>query len=233
MRLLSSIKFDILFQFRHGFYYACALVCAIYIGVIRYVPVNIKSTLVTLMIFSDTSVLGFFFIGGIILLEKDQNTLECLFVTPLRVNEYFASKVVSLTMLSLLISFIIVTASFGASFNPLMLFIGVLSGSVFFTLVGIALSACVKSVNQYIMEASLAMIIFFLPLLSYLNVVKSPLFYIFPTTASLVLIESAFKAHPLSEVLLVMLIFVLWIIIAYKWAGRLFYKHIILKVGGK
>jgi len=102
MRLTAALTYDIRLQFRHYFYYAYLIVSIIYVIILRAVPLDFRQTAAVLVIFTDPSTLGFFFLGGIILLERGQKTLEGLFVTPLRVFEYMLSKILSLTLLALL-----------------------------------------------------------------------------------------------------------------------------------
>lgn len=231
MRLLSAIKHDIRFQFRHGFYYAYLFVSLIYIGILRIVPTDLKSFFGTWIIFTDPSVLGFFFVGGVILLEKDQNMLESLFVTPLRVREYFISKVISLALLSLVSSSIIIIFGYGIEINPLPLLIGVPLTSIFFTLIGMTLAVRASSLNQYILISIVYTIPFVLPLLGFLNLFKTPLYYILPGKASLIAVAGIFHDIGWLEWLYLIVNLIIWITIAYQWASRWFYKYVILGIG--
>jgi fluoroquinolone transport system permease protein len=230
-RLLSTIRFDVLFQFRHGFYYVYAVVSVLYILVLKSVGGELKEVLAAMMVFSDTSVLGFFFVGSIVILERDQNTLESLFVTPLRPYEYIISKAVSLTILSAVMSSVIMFVSFGKAFNPYPVLAGVILSSMFFTLVGIIVSVYSPNVNQYLMMTVPSMIVFFLPLLDYFGLVRTPVFYIFPTQAALTLIDGGFNAINPVEAIYAFLMLLLWITAAWYLSGRMFFKYIIMKTG--
>ena len=56
------------------------------------------------MLFIDVSIFGFFFMGGMLYLEKDDGVLEALVATPLRTNDYLLTKIISLTLLSIVVS---------------------------------------------------------------------------------------------------------------------------------
>ena len=122
MRAAAALKYDILFQLRHGFHYAYLFISAVYILILRTLPAEAKSLLLPVIVLTDPTVLGLFFIGGIVLLEKGQRTLESLFVTPLRILEYIGAKTVSLTVMALAVSFIISFLAAGFSFNPVLLY---------------------------------------------------------------------------------------------------------------
>ncbi|HLA95050.1 MAG TPA: hypothetical protein VK612_04960, partial [Pyrinomonadaceae bacterium] len=57
---------------------------------------------ITLLIYNDPAIVGFIFIGISIILEKDQEVLPALFVTPLNRNTYLISRIVTLSTLGYL-----------------------------------------------------------------------------------------------------------------------------------
>lgn len=227
MRTLSAFKYDVKFQVRHGFYYAYLFVTVFYIAALRLVPETYSTLAVVLIIFTDTSVLGFYFIGGIMLLEKGQNTLESLFVTPLRMSEYIWSKAASLTMLSLLSSLAIAVFTLGAGVNIALLTLGVGLGSVFFTLLGFALAARARSLNQYFFY-SIPVAIFDLPLLKYLGLPDNWLYYLLPSQPELLLIEGAAGSITPGQTLYAVVALCVWIAVAYRWAQSWFYRYTVL-----
>lgn len=233
MRVFPAIIQDIRFQFRHGFYYAYLIISTLYVLLLQVIPLEARKTLATILIFTDPAILGFFFIGGIVLLEKGQRILENLFVTPLKIREYFMAKIASLTFLASLVSLVIVIFSFGFSFNLLPLLLGVILGSVFYVLLGFALAARVKSINGFLLSTPLMSIWSFLPFLSFLNLYDNFLFYLLPGKGILILLEAAFSQSSIWLILYAILLMLCWIVFAYLWAKSWFYKYIILKIGGK
>jgi len=125
MRIAQMLQFDVRFQFRHGFYYAYLFISLFYIAILRVVPEQFRVLVTTIVIFSDPSVFGFFFVGGILLLERGEKTLESLFVTPLRLHEYFISKILSLSLIAVATSLLIAFSLLGLRFNLLLLLLGV------------------------------------------------------------------------------------------------------------
>lgn len=233
MRVFSAIIQDIRFQFRHGFYYAYLIICTFYVLLLQVIPLEARKTLVIILIFTDPAILGFFFIGGIVLLEKGQRILENLFVTPLKIREYFMAKITSLTFLASLVSLVIVIFSFGLSFSLLPLLLGVILGSIFFVLMGFALAARAKSINGFLLSTPLISIWAFLPFLSFLNLYDNFLFYLLPGKGILILLEAAFSRSSIWLIVYAILLMLCWIVFAYLWAKSWFYKYIILKIGGK
>jgi fluoroquinolone transport system permease protein len=190
LRAVSLLKHDFLFQFRHRFYYAYFFILAVYYSIISNISGGIKEFLTIFILFSDTTVLGFFFVGGLILLERDQNTLQSIFVTPVKVGEYLFSKTVSLTILSYIASIFIALAAFGFPDEFLLFSAGAILSSTFFIFTGIAIAVRSKTVNKYFFNAIVFTMIFFVPIVDFVGIFKSDLFMIFPTYATVTLFKS-------------------------------------------
>lgn len=230
MRIITILKQDLKFQFRHRFYHAYLIISLIYIALLLNLPVDLKPFVAGIIIFSDPSMLGFLFISAIILLEKEDNILESLFVTPLKLDEYITAKLISLGLISLLSSLFIVIVSIQSKVNYFLLISGIILAALVFTLFGIAITARIKTVNQFLIISTVFSIIIALPLLKYLGIADSWIFYLLPSQPVLLLIGGALK----NEISSFNLIYsfsaaVIWGLIAYNWARKSFYQHIILK----
>lgn len=232
MRVLSLLKYDLLFQIRHGFYYATFFICFLYVGLLKVIPTEIKTTTTLIIIFSDPLMIGLFFIGAIILLEKEQDTLSTIFVTPLTIKEYFISKIVSLSLLASLLSSLVVFSAFGVVHNFYLLLLGVFGGAAFFTLIGVVIASRVNTLNGYIITSPLYVLIFFLPILKYLGIYDSTLYFLLPSNAVFLMIYSAFGYVSFLEIGLSLFILIGWLVIAYIWADKWFRRYVLLRIGG-
>jgi fluoroquinolone transport system permease protein len=144
------------------------------------------------VVFSDPSVLGLFFIGGIIMLEKVQGVLMVVVVSPLRTMEYIVSKVLSLAFISVLVAFAISVFSRYESVNWLLLLLSTVLTSGIFTLCGIMINAGCQTVNQYMLKTIPYMLLFVLPCFSLIGFPYSWLFTIVPSVAALRLMMGAY-----------------------------------------
>ncbi len=192
MRLLHAVLADIRFQLKHGFYLVYAIITAMYLIILSFLPENILSIALPLIVFSDPSVLGLFFIGGIILMEKGQGVLMVLVVSPLRTSEYILSKVISLTIVSLLAAFAISWFSYYPTVNWWLLLVATILASGIFTLLGIMINAGCNTVNQYMLRTIPYMLLFILPCFALLGFPYSELFVIIPSVAALKLMLGAY-----------------------------------------
>lgn len=233
MKSAAVIKYDVKFQFRHGFYYVYIIVTLSYIAFLNLLPPGLRSPAAVLVVFTDPCVLGFFFIGGIVLFEKGQGVFQNLFVTPFRLHDYLVSKTLSLSLLSISSAYAILLFTFGFNFNPFLLFIGVTLSSILFTLIGLTLAVRVNTLNQYLIASILYVLPLMLPLLDFLGLVHSPLFYLLPAKPSLILIGGAVTGGTeAGEVVYAVLALTGWILIAYTWAYRWFCRYVINRIGG-
>ena len=151
-RLLTSFRADVLFQLKHGFYQVYLLLSLAYILVLSFFKMNVLNVLLPILIFIDPAVLGMFFIGGMLLLEREQGILAFLNVTPLRTIEYILSKVVSLSLVAIFPGVLITLSVYRGPVNWGYLIIATLLISVFFTLAGMLISRRSKSVNEYMVR---------------------------------------------------------------------------------
>ncbi|MCF8226219.1 MAG: hypothetical protein K9J30_10100 [Bacteroidales bacterium] len=199
MRLLHAIWADIRFQIKQGFYLVYVIITLMYLVILSFIPQDLLPVVLPVVVFTDPSVLGLFFIGGIILLEKVQGVLMVVVVSPLRTVEYILSKVVSLGILSLLAAFVISFFSSHEAINWLLLLLATILTSGIFTMSGIMINAGCETVNQYMLKTIPYMLLFVLPCFSLIGFPYSWLFTVVPSVAALRLMMGAYQAIPWYE----------------------------------
>jgi fluoroquinolone transport system permease protein len=128
-RLAATLRSDIRVQLRNGFYFATAFVAACSIVLLRWLPPELAAVLLPVVLLGNIVMNTFYFVGGLLLLERVEGTFAAQSVTPLRPVEYLASKVLTLTALSLVESLLIATAvvGFDAQLMPSVLYTSLLS----------------------------------------------------------------------------------------------------------
>ncbi|WP_312702122.1 ABC transporter permease [Sedimentibacter sp.] len=169
MRIINLIYGDFRFQFKYGFYFIYAVFTIMYILIIRFIPsewVEWRETVSVVLIFSDPSAVGLFFMGAIVLLEKSERVLSTIAVSPVGADEYIISKVVSLGIISAIAGASIALSADAE--NILIVISGVFIGSALFTLVGLIIAVNINSLNQFVAAAAPVEIIIFTPPILYL-----------------------------------------------------------------
>jgi fluoroquinolone transport system permease protein len=70
------------------------VVAALWVVLLRLLPPTPRAVAAPLVVFGDLAVVGYFFVGGMVLFEKAEGTLSALSVSPLRPGHYLAGRVV-------------------------------------------------------------------------------------------------------------------------------------------
>lgn len=232
-RLAAAVRLDLLLQLRYGFYYAAAFVTLVWIALLYPLPDSLLDLAVTFVIFTDLAVTGYYFIAGMVLFEKGERTLFALLSTPLRFREYLASKLSTLTALAAVASLVVVVAAYGLGFDVGLLMLGVVLMSLICLLIGFIVVAPFDSISRYLIPSQIPMVILGLPMLHFFGVWESPLFYLFPTHGSLLLLGGAFgtvspSAWQIAYAVLYQLAWVGGLALLARWT---FYRYVVQRKG--
>ncbi len=193
MRVINALKADVRFQFKQGFYLVYIILTLFYMILLGKLPTEWKSIVVPLVLYSDPAMVGFFFIGALVMLEKVQGVTQYVVVTPLRSVEYLLAKALSLTVLALAATFLITITVYDQPLNWFLLIVGVTLTSFFFVLYGFAVAAACTTMNQYFIRMIPFLLLIVLPCFSMIGFPYSWVFNIFPSVAGLKLVYGAFN----------------------------------------
>lgn len=226
-RLLCALRADIIFQMKQGFYLVYILISLMYMIVLSFLPSSILKIILPLVVYSDPSVLGLFFIGGIVMLEKLQGVISVIVITPLKIEEYLLSKLISLSLVSIFAGIGITLITYTESVNWLILIVGIVLTSSFFTLCGILISAKAKSVNHYLLKVIPIMLLLTLPCFSLLEFPYNEFFVVFPSVAALRLMLGAYFDISFLQGSLLISYLTFLNYITLKFTKKYFEKHVV------
>jgi fluoroquinolone transport system permease protein len=164
-RLAATIRTDTRVQFRNGFYFATAFVVVFSILLLRWLPAEAAMLILPVVILENVLVNTFYFVSGLLLLERVEGTFVAQSVTPLRDDEYLVSKLGTLTVLSLVESLLIAAAVFGIGAWLIAMAVGIALAAVLFCLAGVALVVRYDSINTFLMPSVLYTSLLSLPIL--------------------------------------------------------------------
>jgi fluoroquinolone transport system permease protein len=197
-RVLSSLRWEIKLQYRNGFYYATAFILAFWLVLYTQVPGLDLTAYLPGMLIGNLQVTTFYFMAGLVMLEKDEGSLESRVVTPMRSEEYLLVKVLALSVLVLVESLIIAalfsyTPAGGMGLQLLPAVIGLLLCSAMFSLIGFLAVVRYDSINEFLIPSMLYTLPMMLPLVDFFGLYQTPLVYLHPVQAALVLLKGAFQ----------------------------------------
>lgn len=223
---LNLIKLDLKLLIKYNLLTVSIFVSSIYIAIFKIFNLGDYSPLVSALVFSDPAMIGFIFIGVMILYEKSQNTLQALSVCPINFENYIWSKALSLTILALPICFSIVFSSKGFDINYFALIPAITFSSLLFALLGFIGVTKVNTFNQYIIVIPLFFAPAIIPMFNLFDVWYHPFFYLIPTHASLLLFKATFEEISLFDWIYSITYLIVWIIIARYFALKAYRKNI-------
>jgi len=220
MRIFYSTLQDIKFQYRYGFYFIYVIIVLFYIILLSFLPEEWRSKTIAIILFMDPAALGYFFIGGIILLEKNERVLDVLFVSPLKTWEYIIAKALSLGFISVLVGAVIAFVGLGTKVNMPVLVLSLLMGSSLYTFVGLAAGVKAKTVNQFMVITIPAEILLSTPPIVLLFGVKSTFLEVMPGSLVLRLFQWCTGNYYSASPLLMLTGLLLWSVPAFYYAIR-------------
>jgi fluoroquinolone transport system permease protein len=227
-RLGAALAQDLRLQWRHGFWFAYAFVCLSYVLVLQLFAPQLRELLTMLVLFADPAVLGFFFIGGLMLLERGDGTLPGNFASPLRIDEWMLAKLASLTLLAIVASFAI-ALPLAPGLRPGWLLVAIVSTSSCFVVIGIVAGTRFSTVNRYLLGGGLATTPLLLPMLAPLGVFDTPVFHLLPTGAAFDLLALALGRQRVDAWIAAraLVVLCLWTACVWAWARAWMRRYVL------
>jgi fluoroquinolone transport system permease protein len=220
--LLSAVGWDLRLQLRYQIVTISAIVTLLYSVILPAVPAGVIDDALVVLIFSDPSMLGFLFVGALVLFERGANTLQAVVVTPLSSSQYLWSKAISLTLIAVPCGFAMAVAGRGVDLAPLALLAAIVLTSLLFVFLGFVGVARARTVNEYLLIVPFFFTPLILPLLGFAGVADTAAFYVIPSQASLILFQAAFEPRPAWEIAYAVSFLLASLAAAFAWARRAF-----------
>lgn len=222
----QNLLYDIKLQWRQGFWGIYFILSLAFLIIIFSISPENRQMVSSLFILTDTSMLGIIFVGALILFEKQQNLMQSLFVTPLRLQNYLLSKTLSLGLLVLIMSLFIYLPTSPFNSRIFIIIPIVVLTSTMFTLMGLGISARVKSINQYFGFIIAASMLIVVPAAMFL-LINAKWLIIFPYNAAIDLLLNPIENLSVINILTDGLLLTGWTFVSYLFAYRQFEKHVL------
>ena len=235
IRLGSALQLEITLQIRQKFLYAAVFSGLIWLAVLLPMSHRLRQMAEPYVLLGDIAIIGFFFIGGSVFLEKQERTLSAVISTPLRFWEYLTAKLVVLLAISLLVALTVVSVAHGLDYRPAPMIAGVVLGTLLMLLVGFITSLPFRSVSDWFISATVPLAVMTgLAVLHFSGVWSTPSLYLIPTLGPLLLLGEAFGRVSLApwQLAYALLYPVLCVAILCSVAKALFGRYVIAKSGG-
>ncbi|MDW7658637.1 MAG: ABC transporter permease [Bacillota bacterium] len=224
MRMAQLLQGDIRFQYKYGFYFIYLIFSALYISLLFAFPEAWREKAAILMIFTDPSAMGLYFMGAIVLFEKSERVLDSIAVSPVKPAEYVLSKLVSIGLIATLVALAIGSAA-GAINHPFYFVIGVFLCSCLFSAVGLIVACKTATLNQFVIATIPAEILINVPAVAWLFGYHKSWLIVHPGVCLMQLLSGD------ANLAIALLILLLWTALFYVLAGAAVTK-MLKSVGG-
>lgn len=199
-RLTATFRLDVTNQYRQGFYLATAIVLLFLACFVSMLPAE-AGALLPAVLLTNMTIATFAFMGGLVLLEKGEGTLEGIIVTPLRPAEYLASKVITLTGLAVLenvaIVLIAIAAGLAENVNWGWILLGSAMTGALYVLLGFLVVIRYDSINEFLIPMMMVTLLLELPAGVCFGMPEFRALIVFPTYALLWIFRAASDPVPL------------------------------------
>lgn len=230
-QLWSTIRWDWRLQQRQGIFVAALVVLLICIGLFSQLDDVLAYYLVPVVLYIDLSVFGFFFMAGLLYLEKGEGVLSALAVTPLRSWHYLVAKVTTLTTISLLISLAVVALVYHQPVRWPVLCGGLVLNSIFFTLVSFVLAVRYDAINEFIIPSIGVLGLAQIPFFDSFGIWQGWPLYLLPFQAALLLVRGAFEPLATWQWIYALLYIGFCIGAGFLWSLHLFERFVVRGTG--
>ncbi|ALV62241.1 putative ANTIBIOTIC-TRANSPORT INTEGRAL MEMBRANE LEUCINE AND VALINE RICH PROTEIN ABC TRANSPORTER [Thermococcus sp. 2319x1] len=191
-------------------------------------PEQYLPAMVPIFLLFEPGLVGFMFVGTEIFAEKKDGAIGALAVTPIEWRNYILAKTVIMSVLSV-VGAVFIMGIGTRSLNGLSyIILGVLLCSIVYTLLGIAISAKYRDLDEYFVPILAVMVVSLLPFAHYHGYLTHSIWkalYIVPSYPALYFFKAPFEEISRGTLALSGIALLLWSAIAYHLAKIRFYKY--------
>jgi len=220
-RWLAALRFDMLLQARQGFYAATAVIVVLVGGLLVSIPAELRANSALFVPFwfvVNFPITTFFFMCGLMLLERDEGTLMALAVTPLSSHGYLGVRVITLVTLATIETLVVSALAFDIA-QPLILLVAAALLGTMLTAMGAVVSARYESMNELILPGSVLVTFLLLPLLPHFGLVPRGPFFVHPVEPALTLLRLSYGSAGRVEAVYGVLAGAVWCAISWHWGS--------------
>ena len=220
--LLALIRFDVILQARNGFYWASGFVVLVVSALLAALPEAVASApslYVPALVAFNLQITTFFFVAGLVLLEREEGTLTALGASPASPRIYMTARTMTLAGLAAAETLVIVWFGFGLLASWWLL-AGIVAMGITYTGFGAALAMRYASVNELLLPASVIVTLLLLPLLGHFGLTSPVVWVWHPMAPAIVLIRGAYEPIGLPASILGVGGAIAWAMGAFRLATR-------------
>ncbi len=233
-RLISALRRDVALQARYGLYWISLFVVMVW-GVLTGLIAgggwaDAGKAVPPLLVF-NLIITTFYFVAGLVLLEKAEGALAALVTTPQREEEYLLSKVLTLTSLGVAESLGVVVPLFGTGVRWAPLLMGAFLLGGLYVLLGFAVIVRYDSLHEGLLPSAVWVTLLTAPVLGHFGIASPRFFYLHPVQPSLTLMSGGYAPLSPGEAAYGAVGAAVWFGISFAAARRRFHRFVTRAAG--
>lgn len=234
-RVLAATRTDVALQARNQLYGISMLFAGLMVGALIWLssPASFHRTIPMAILF----VVGgstLLYVVAMVLLERDDGTLEAVSVSPLRPWEYLAAKVSSLTALAVFEGAVLVggtvlwldRAALSGATIPLVL-LGLVALGAMHVLIGVVIVVRYSRIMEALMPMGLVALVFQIPALYFVGALPSRIALAIPSAPPAMFVRAAFTPLSPGEWVYAIVGTLAVVGLSALWAHRAYVLHIV------
>ncbi len=234
-RIFAATRTDVAIQARNQLYGISVLFAAVMVAALLWLssPASLDRTvpMAVLFVVGGSTLL---YVVAMVLLEREDGTLEAITVSPLRPAEYLAAKVASLTALAVFEGLVLTLgavawldrALLGGGTLPLLL-IGLVGLGAMHTLIGVLIVVRYRRIMEALMPMGLIALTLQLPALYFIGALPHRALLLIPSAAPAMFLRAAFVPIEPWAWAYAIVGTALTLFVCGVWAHRAFVLHIV------
>lgn len=218
----TALRWDIVLQARNGFYWASAFVVLLIGGLLLALPEGVRANAgvwVPAVLAINLQITTFFFVAGLMLLERDEGTLTALAVSPVTAGGYLATRTVTLTALAAVETIALLWIAFDTDGSWIVILGGTAALGAIYTGFGAVVGARYASVNALLLPASVVVSFLLVPLLPHFGLAPRAFVLLHPIEPCLTLIRAGYGPTSRRDLVFGVAGALVWSAVAFIW-GR-------------
>ncbi|MBT8219485.1 MAG: ABC transporter permease [Bacteroidia bacterium] len=223
-RFFAHLKWQLLILSRNNLINISIAVTVIYALIFYFIKdLPGSDKFLTLLIFNDPVIICLFFVAISVIMEKNQEVLPALFVTPMPIHTYLLAKIISMTIVGWLCATGMTIAMLGLDVSWINFSLGIIGVCIICGLLGLLIVSYADEFLRFTIRSIPVMLFISLPLLNYFELTNNVLFNIIPIYGALeLLINSYDESANIIELLPELLSMLFWIGLLYYGVFKIF-----------
>lgn len=229
-RWWPQLKLEYSLQKRNGFFIAVSFVAIIWIVLLKALPSQALVSWVPVIVLANLLISAYYFLAGLVLLDKTSGVLEALIVTPLKSVEFILIRACALAVLATLENAAVVYLGLGLNAMYWAAIPAIFMMALTFALFGYLNVIKYNNISEFLMPSMVYTLLMLLVVLPWFHVVPNWLIWLHPFGGVLLLLQQAALGILDITTMISFLVSMGWVLLLLNFARNKHFEFVSKKV---